>query len=87
MGKRAEAESLFNELLANDATYGPLNIAEVYANAGNKAAALDWLERDYESRRSGVTYLGVDPFFKPLASEPRFVALLKKIGMTNTSAP
>jgi hypothetical protein len=64
-----------------------LEIAEVYAHAGNKSAALDWLERDYESRRSGVTYLGVDPFFKPLKSEPRFVALLKKIGMTYTSAP
>ena len=87
MGKRAEAESMFNELLANDATYGPLNIAEVYAHTGNKSAALDWLERDYESRRSGITYLGVDPFFQPLASEPRFVVLLKKIGMTDTSAP
>jgi tetratricopeptide (TPR) repeat protein len=87
MGKRAEAESMLNGLLTNDATYGPLNIAEVYAYAGNKSAALDWLERDYESRRSGVTYLGVDPFFKPLISEPRFVALLKNIGMTDTSAP
>jgi len=87
MDKRTEAESMLNELLANDAAYGPLNIAEVYAYAGNKSAALDWLERDYESRRSGVTYLGVDPFFKPLASEPRFVALLKKIGMTATFAP
>jgi TolB-like protein len=87
MDKRAEAESMFNELLANDATYGPLNIAEVYAHVGNRSAALDWLERDYESRRSGVTYLGVDPFFRPLASEPRFVALLEKIGMTYTSTP
>jgi TolB-like protein len=87
MGKRAEAESMFNELLANDAPYGPLNIAEVYAHTGNKSAALEWLERDYESRRSGVTYLGVDPFFKPLASEPRFVALLKKVGMTDPSTP
>jgi tetratricopeptide (TPR) repeat protein len=87
MGKRAEAESMLNELLANDAMDGPLNIAEVYAFAGNKSAALDWLERDYESRSRGVTYLGVDPFFKPLASEPRFVALLKNIGMTDTSAP
>jgi tetratricopeptide (TPR) repeat protein len=87
MGKRAEAQSMLNELLANDAAYGPLNIAEVFAYSGNKSAALDWLERDYESRRSGITYLGVDPFFKPLASESRFVALLKKIGMTYASTP
>jgi hypothetical protein len=77
---------MLNELLANDATDGPLDIAEVYAYAGNKSAALDWLERDYESRRSSVIHLGVDPFFKPLISEPRFVALLKNIGMTDTSA-
>jgi adenylate cyclase len=87
MGRRAEAESMLNELLANDATEGQWNIAEVYAFAGNKSAALDWLERDYESHRSGVLYLGVDPFFKPLISEPRFVALLRNIGMTDTSAP
>jgi hypothetical protein len=76
---------MLNELLANDATDGASNIAELYAYAGNKSAALDWLERDYESRRSGVIFLGVDPFFKPLKSEPRFVALSKKIGMTDTS--
>jgi hypothetical protein len=52
MGKRAEAESMLNELVANDAMDGQLNIAEVYAFAGNKSAALDWLERDYESRRA-----------------------------------
>jgi TolB-like protein len=87
MGRRAEAESMLNELVANDATYQALDIAELYAYSGNKSAALDWLERDYESRRSGVIHLGVDPFFKPLRSEPRFIALLKKIGMTNTSTP
>jgi TolB-like protein len=87
LGKRAEAESMLNELLANDATDGPVNIAEVYAFTGNKAAALDWLERDYDSRRSGVVYLGVDPFFKSLASEPRYIALLKKIGMSNQPPP
>jgi hypothetical protein len=78
---------MLNELLANDATDGPVNIAEVYAFTGNKAAALDWLERDYDSRRSGVVYLGVDPFFKSLASEPRYIALLKKIGMSNQPPP
>jgi TolB-like protein len=87
LGKRAEAESMLNELLANDATDGPENIAEVYAFAGNKAAALDWLERDYESRRSGVVFLGVNPLFKSLASEPRYIALLKKIGMSDHVPP
>jgi hypothetical protein len=75
---------MLNELLANDAMDGPLNIAEVYSFAGNKSAALDWLERDFESRSRGVTCLGVDPFFIPLISEPRFVALLRNIGMTDT---
>lgn len=87
LGTRAEAESMLNEMLAKDATDGPVNIAEVYAFAGNKGAALDWLERDYAYRRAGVVYLGVDPFFKPLAYEPRYVALLKKIGMSNQPPP
>jgi hypothetical protein len=41
------------------------------------------MERDYEYRRSGIVFLSIDPFFKPLASEPRYIALLKKIGFTN----
>jgi TolB-like protein len=87
LGKQAEADSMLNELLANDANDGPMNIAEVYAFAGNRTAALDWLERDYENRRSGVLYLGVDPFFKPLKSEPRFMAILKKIGLSDQPPP
>jgi hypothetical protein len=49
LGKKAEAKATLDEMLAKDTTDGPVNIAEVYAIAGNKAEALDWLERDYES--------------------------------------
>ncbi len=62
---------------------GPDEIAEVYAYFGDKSSALDWLERDYEDRHSGVFYIGTDPWLKPLANEPRFRALLKKIGYAN----
>jgi TolB-like protein len=87
LGRRAEADAMIKELLANDSKNGPLQIAEVYSFAGNKTAALDWMERDYEYRRSGVLYLGADPFLRPLSSEPRYIALLKRIGMSNQLPP
>jgi hypothetical protein len=78
---------MIKELLANDSKNGPMQIAEVYSFAGNKTAALDWMERDYEYRRSGVLFLGADPFLRPLSSEPRYIALLKRIGMSNQLPP
>jgi len=45
LGRRAEADAMIKELLANDSKNGPLQIAEVYSFAGNKTAALNWMER------------------------------------------
>jgi TolB-like protein/Flp pilus assembly protein TadD len=87
LGRRAEADAMIKELLENNSKSGPMQIAEVYSFAGNKTAALDWMERDYEYRKSGVLFLGADPFLRPLSSEPRYIALLKKIGMSTQLPP
>jgi TolB-like protein/Flp pilus assembly protein TadD len=57
-----------------------LDIATVYAGLGNKAEALDWLERGVEGHAL-LLYLGIEPAFQSLANEPRFQALLKRIGL------
>ena len=44
---------------------------------------LTWLERAAELRAGMILYLAIDPTFKPLHGEPRFQALLRKIGLPN----
>jgi len=57
------------------------NIALFYADLGDKDEALDWLERAYDERLGFLIYLKVDPGFYPLHEEPRFQALLEKLGL------
>jgi serine/threonine-protein kinase len=54
-------------------------VAGLYAFAGDKAAALDWLDRAYEHRDSWLTFLRDDLRFLSLHPEPRFHELLRKM--------
>jgi eukaryotic-like serine/threonine-protein kinase len=59
----------------------PLFIALGYAIAEDDLAALDWLERAVEERASWLPELKMDPAWDRLRSQPRFIAVLKKIGL------
>jgi len=59
----------------------PVGVAMVYAHDGNSDKALLWLERATQTRSYGINYLGVNPVFDELRSDPRFVSLLKRIGL------
>jgi serine/threonine protein kinase/tetratricopeptide (TPR) repeat protein len=58
----------------------PFNLAIVYLGLGDRARALEYLERAYDVDSQWMIYLRGDRIFDPLRSEPRFVALLKKLG-------
>src|SRR5438876_1242261 len=59
----------------------PLNIALNYAFAGADSEALDWLERAVDEHTPWLPELKIDPMWDAVRSQPRFVALLKKIGL------
>jgi len=48
---------------------------------GEKQQALDWLEKAYEDRNWWMPWLKVEPRLDPLRSDPRFVALLRRVGL------
>jgi len=56
-------------------------IAQAYAYAGEDVQAMTWLEKAYESRAFGITYIAVDPLFDHYRSNPRFAALLQRMGL------
>jgi len=67
--------------LAEGKYQSPLNIALNYAFAGDDSEALDWLERAVDEHTPWLPELKIDPMWDAVRSQPRFVTLLKKIGL------
>jgi len=60
----------------------PFVLAAAYAMAGQTDKAFEWLEKGYEEHEGqDLTLLKFDPAFKSLRSDPRFSAMLRKIGL------
>jgi tetratricopeptide (TPR) repeat protein len=59
----------------------PTQIARLYAHAGDKDHALEWLEKAYEERLPAMVHLGVDPDWSSLRSEPRFQDLMRRLNL------
>jgi TolB-like protein/DNA-binding winged helix-turn-helix (wHTH) protein/Flp pilus assembly protein TadD len=57
-------------------------MAAIYALAGDKDSAFKWLDKAY-SERDGedITLLRCDPSYKNLRGDPRFVNLLRRLGL------
>jgi serine/threonine-protein kinase len=81
LNRETEANSELAALRAsaadeNDQAY---QYAEVYAQWGKPAQALDWLETAYRVRDPGLLQLKVDYLLDPIRQEPRFQAILAKM--------
>ena len=82
-GRRDEALAVLDELKRRrDRQYvSPWGLASICARLGEKSEALAWLERAYEEHDSTLVWLKVHPRFDALREEPRFAALLGKMGL------
>jgi TolB-like protein/class 3 adenylate cyclase len=59
----------------------PLLIGIAYAAAGEREAALSWLEKAVDEHAPWLPELKLEPTYDPLRSDPRFAALLKRVGL------
>jgi serine/threonine-protein kinase len=76
-GAMRELESL--KKMSPDGKVLPFNLALVYLGVGDRARALDNLEKAYDADSQLLAWLGQDAMFDSLRSEPRFVELLRKL--------
>ena len=87
-GDRASARALQENLLARGRReyVSPYTLAFVPLGLGETAEALGWLEKAIEERSLPLKWIGVDPLFDSLRAEPRFQALLKRMGLPGAPA-
>jgi tetratricopeptide (TPR) repeat protein len=59
----------------------PYLIAELYACAGERDGALDWLERAYEDRTIEMVFHSNWPVWDSVRDDPRFQSLLRRMNL------
>ena len=60
---------------------GAFELAGAYARVGDKEKAFEWLDKSYEEKVADITLIRYLPNFKSLRGDPRFSALLKRVGL------
>ncbi len=82
-GRRDEALQILNELTgsSNGDFVSPTYIAVIYAGLGDKEQAFAWLEKDYQDRSQVLIYLKVFPMLDGLRSDPRFLRMMRLVGL------
>jgi TolB-like protein/Tfp pilus assembly protein PilF len=82
-GRADEAREVLSELNARrrEQYVRSVYFALVHTGLGEPDEALDWLEKAYEERDIWMAWLANDATFDSLRSDPRFNALIKKVGV------
>ncbi|HWQ33009.1 MAG TPA: protein kinase [Blastocatellia bacterium] len=82
-GRREEAQKVQRELLetAGDNRDWLVDLALYYAGVGNPEQAVSMLQKAAEDRSPLLRDLKVHPVYDPLRSDPRFVELVRRVGL------
>ncbi len=59
----------------------PLKIAESYAMIGDMKNAFQWLDKAYQVHDDALPYLKVAPGLRSIHSDPRYLGLLRRVGL------
>ncbi|MCC6329433.1 MAG: winged helix-turn-helix domain-containing protein [Acidobacteria bacterium] len=80
-GKTRQAREVLKELETRAKTrYVPLyDLAQVYNALGDRAKAIDLLEKAFNDREPLMTFLKVDSKWDDLRSDPRFIKLMRRM--------
>jgi serine/threonine-protein kinase len=83
MGKVTEAQAILTQMidLARTRYFAADSIAEIYVALGQTDEAFRWLDRAVNEHSAPVEGIAFRPEFRSLHSDPRFAAILKRIGL------
>lgn len=83
VGNRAEAEKIIEELKRRTSReyIDPVLLAYIYIALDEKDQAFVWLEKGFQEKAGLMPWLKVEPKVDPLRSDPRFIDLLRRMGI------
>jgi adenylate cyclase len=85
LGQKSEFKTALEELQERLGDKWPSEVAMVYAWIGDKNAAFQWLDKEIEVNGTyGWTQIPDDPHFRNLVDDPRWQALLTKVGVSDS---
>jgi len=72
------------ELLKNESQreyVSPNEMARYYGLMGDRDHTFEWLEKGYAGRSSRMEYIKTEDYLEPFHSDPRYIDLLKRMGL------
>jgi hypothetical protein len=85
MGRRTESDAALNSLTEKFASIDAYGLAQVHAYRGEIDDAFNWLDRAYQQHNAEVPGLKADPLLRNLHPDPRFQAMLSRMGLDGQS--
>lgn len=89
-GFRAVIEEELKSALADERNkkyVNPVGVADVYAELGDAAHAVQWLQKGYEAHASGMQYLAISRGFDPIRTDPQFGYWLSVLNLPALKRP
>jgi TolB-like protein len=83
LGRHENAETELSKIKAAMGDAAAYQYVTIYAQWGNRAKALEWLETAWRLRDPGLEFLKTDLLLDPLRKEPRFQAIERKLKFPN----
>ena len=84
-GRENEARDILVQAQAQASSehVSPVAIAGMYACLGENDSAMEWLDKAYLEHSPYLGSLGVERWFDKIKEDPKFVALLRKLGLND----
>jgi TolB-like protein len=79
LGRHAEAQAAVAKIQAMQGDTAAYQYSTIYAQWGDTAKALDWLESALRLRDPGLSLIKADPLMDPLRREPRYQAIERQL--------
>ena len=86
LGRQLEARQVLDEMGRESGPphfHHAFGCAALHALLGEPDGAFEWLDKAWQGRAGNLVYLGSDPHFESLHTDPRFSDLLRRIGLSS----
>ena len=82
-GRQREARAVLDELrrISKPRDPAPFRLAMIHIGLGETDRAFEWLEKALQARDWQMALLNVEPIFDALRPDPRFAALVERVGL------